>query len=35
MTPIDQILSLLVNVRKRQDAQWFAIYLSHEDKTLT
>jgi len=35
MTPIDQILSRLVNVRQRQDAQWLAIRLLHEDKTLS
>ena len=32
MSPIDQILSRLVNVRQRQDAQWLAICPSHEDK---
>ena len=35
MSPIDQILSRLVDMRERQDTQWSAIRLLHEDKTLS
>ena len=35
MTPIDQILTHLVNVRQRQDAQWLAIYPPHQDEKIT
>lgn len=35
MSPIDQILSRLVDMREWQDAQWIAIRLLHEDKTLS